>query len=248
MKIRKTIHNVYRAIQGVIAPKLKYAQYLYEDTLKSYVRLDTNRWLDLGCGRNLLPSWRSEEEKDLLNNCATVVGIDYDLKSLKDHDGINLKIRGDISNLPFKDNSFDLATANMVVEHLNDPEAQMKEVNRILRSGGVFIFHTPNVFSYSVIIGRLIPDIIKDKIAYILQGRKDEDIFETYYRANSGKRITCLAKKNGFEVLKTKMIVSSAIFAIIPPIAIIELVWIRILMTKLLRPFRTNIIAILKKQ
>lgn len=248
MRIRKKIHNVYRVIQGIIVPKLRYAQYLYEDVLKSYVRHDTSRWLDLGCGRSILPYWRSAEERQLLKKCSTVVGIDYDLDSLKDHKGISLKIRGDISKLPFKDNSFNLATANMVVEHLDNPEVQIREIYRILRSGGLFIFHTPNVFSYSVIIGRLVPDILIDKLAYILQGRRDQDIFDTYYRANSKKKITFLAKKNGFEVVKTKMIVSSAIFSIIPPLAIIELIWIRILMMKMFRPFRTNIIAILKKQ
>jgi len=248
MSLRKSIHNVYRRIQGIIVPKLQYSQYLYEDILKSYVHHDTNKWLDLGCGRSILPSWRSDEEKYLLKKCSIVVGIDYDLHSLKDHNGISLKIRGNISKLPFKDNSFDLATANMVVEHLDNPEVQMREVNRILRSGGLFIFHTPNVISYSVIIGRLLPNILKDKLAYIFHGRKGEDIFKTYYRANSRKRIACLAKKNGFDVLKTKMIVSSAVCATIPPLAIVELIWIRILMTRPFKSLRTNIIAILKKQ
>jgi hypothetical protein len=43
------------------------------------------------------------------------------------------------------------------------------------------------------------------------------------------------------------MIVSDAITAVILPLAAIELLWIRLLMTAPMRPLRTNIIAILQK-
>jgi len=43
------------------------------------------------------------------------------------------------------------------------------------------------------------------------------------------------------------MIVNTAAFAVIPPLAIMELLWIKCLMFKSLRTLRTNIIAILRK-
>ncbi len=43
------------------------------------------------------------------------------------------------------------------------------------------------------------------------------------------------------------MPVSDAGFMVLPPLAIPELFWIRILMTESFKPLRTTIIAILKK-
>jgi len=60
-----------------------------------------------------------------------IVGIDYDLYSLKNHTNIPNKTVGDITKLPFKENSFHLLTANMVAEHISDPEALFREAKRI---------------------------------------------------------------------------------------------------------------------
>lgn len=247
MDIRKAFFKIYWGIQSVIAPTLKYSQYLYEDILKSYVNPNI-KWLDLGCGHKILPHWRLEQEKQLVRNCKMIVGIDYDLFSLKNHKNIFLKARGDVTKLPFRNNIFDLVTANMVVEHLDRPDIQFRDINRILKPEGIFVLHTPNALGYTTIMGKLISGILKNKLIYHFDGRKEEDVFDTYYMANTKKRINNLAKITGFEILKIKMIVSSAKFVIIPPLVILELIWIRILMTQIFKPLRTNIIAILRKR
>lgn len=245
--MRKTLFKIYWKMRGVIAPKLKHPQALYEEVLKEYVMPDTT-WLDLGCGHQVLPGWREEEEKRLVENCKMIVGMDYDLPSLKKHRSISRKLKGDITNLPFADSSFDLVTANMVVEHLAAPDVQFQEVSRILKPGGVFIFHTPNALGYPSIMTRLVPDRLKDKLIYLLDGREEEDVFEVHYKANSKKKIDSLAQAAGFEFAQIEMIVSDAVFAVVPPVALPELVSIRILMTRPFRSLRTNIIATLKKQ
>lgn len=233
-------------MQSIIAPKLQYSQNIYEDVLNKYSS-SQNTWLDLGCGHSLLSPWRLEEEKALVQVPRFLVGFDYDQMSLRNHKTIHDKVRGDISVLPFKDNSFDLITANMVFEHLQLPEKQILEIRRILKPNGLLIFHTPNTKGYSTIIARLIPEKIKSKFIYILQGRKEEDVFQTFYRINSISRIENFARLGGLEPEKFKLICSTPLLIIIPPIAAIELLWIRLLMTKPFRKLRTNIIAILKK-
>ncbi len=247
MGLRKDLFKLYWAVQRVIVPNLRYSQYLYEDVLKMNVRAETV-WLDLGCGRRLLPEWRLEQEKLLVGSCKTIVGLDYDLPSLKDHQNISLKVRGSVCELPFGDGCFDLVTANMVVEHLDFPEIQFKDVLRILKRGGLFIFHTPNAVSYVTIVNRLVPETLKKKLIYVLEGRKEEDVFETHYKANTARRISALARLTGFEAVKIKMLVTSAAFALVLPVAVAELIWIRLLMTRPFKPLRTNIIAILRKQ
>jgi ubiquinone/menaquinone biosynthesis C-methylase UbiE len=234
-------------MRGVIAPTLKHSQYLYEEVLRSHVDQNT-KWLDLGCGHQVLPQWREREEKSLVASCHLIVGLDYDQHSLRKHRSISLRVRGQINNLPFKENCFNLVTANMVVEHLANPEIQFQEINRILKPGGIFLFHTPNAHGYPSIMTRLTPDRLKDRLIFLLDGRREEDVFETHYRANTKEKIETLAPETGFEVAQIKMLVSDAVFAVVPPIAIPELVSIRILMTESFRSWRTNIIAILKKK
>src|SRR6266404_459531 len=150
MNIRRISYNIYSSARKIIAPNLAHSQSLYENVLRSHVHSGT-QWLDLGCGHQILPSWRLEAERALANNCDTVVGLDFDLGSLKAHRTIDKRVRGNIAELPFVDNHFDLVTANMVVEHLDKPEVQFQEVYRILKPGGLFLFHTPNALGYLTI-------------------------------------------------------------------------------------------------
>lgn len=247
MFLRKNLHEVYWKMERLIAPSLRYSQYEYEEVLDAHVTTGL-RWLDLGCGHHLLPPWRFEQEKRLIGKCSLVVGIDADWTSLTKHRTISLAVLGNISTLPFKDDSFDLVTANMVVEHLGEPALQFREVNRILRAGGLFIFHTPNARGYATKLARVIPDGVKSALIGLLQGRAAEDVFKTHYRANTRAGVTRLADATGFRVLEIKSIVSSAETAVIPPLAALELVWIRLLQTERLREFRTNLIVTLQKR
>jgi SAM-dependent methyltransferase len=245
-RVYAALYRIYWAMRGVIAPRLKYSQYLYEDVLEDLVRPGT-RWLDLGCGHQVLPSWRERQERVLVARCRTVVGLDYDLPSLARHRSIDRKVRGDMSRLPFADESFDLVTANMVVEHLDDPRAQFAEISRVLRPGGSFLFHTPNALGYFAVLARLVPRAIKLKLVYLLDGRTPDDVFPAFYRANSRRRIDALAASTDLRVDQFRLVVSDAMFAPVPPLALVELLWLRVLMTRRFRPLRTNIIAVMSK-
>jgi len=51
---------------------------------------------------------------------------------------------GDIFKLPFADNSIDILISSEVVEHLPEPLPAMKEMQRVLKSGGYAMVTTPN--------------------------------------------------------------------------------------------------------
>jgi SAM-dependent methyltransferase len=50
---------------------------------------------------------------------------------------------GSAETLPFQDGSFDLVTALDVVEHLDDDEAALREMRRVLRPGGNLLLTVP---------------------------------------------------------------------------------------------------------
>jgi ubiquinone/menaquinone biosynthesis C-methylase UbiE len=246
MSIDSLCWKFYWNVQKKIVPSLQYSQTIYEDLLFNSVS-ENEIWLDLGCGHHLLPSWRTAAEKNLSRIPEFIAGLDYDHCSLHKNVSIKNLIRGEISKLPFKDNTFTLITSNMVFEHLTDPLSQLLEIYRILKPGGRLIFHTPNLWGYLTFLSTFIPENLKSKIILWLQKRKEEDVFPTFYRINTENSIRLLGLRVGFKIKEIRMIVSFAQFVKIPPLVVIELLLIKILMKPFARRFRTNIIAILVK-
>ena len=154
---------------------------------------------------------------------------------------------GAVGSLPFRDDCFDLVTMNMVMEHLDHPAAEMREIHRVLAPGGIFLFHTPNWVSYPVLAARCVPHRFRARIVRLLDGRRGDEVFRTYYRANTPRRIGRLARESGFRVLGMRMVTTDAVFAIVPPLCVVELLVIRALMSRPLRAWRTNIIGLCQK-
>jgi SAM-dependent methyltransferase len=243
---RITFYHIYWFLKKLIIPGLRYSHDLYEDVIRCLTGPEKN-CLDLGCGANLLPPWRHQQELELARSFKTIVGIDYDFSSLIRNKILPDKVRGDVLHLPFRKETFDVVVANMVVEHLKEPAAVFSEIHRVLKPNGIFSFHTPNRLSYLTLVSKLVPHSIRHIMARLIEGRKMEDVFYTYYRANTTKEIEFLAHQSGYKVRSISMVATDAEFAVIPPLALIELVIIRILMLKKLRPLRTNIITVLEK-
>ncbi|NSW44269.1 MAG: class I SAM-dependent methyltransferase [Bacteroidales bacterium] len=52
-------------------------------------------------------------------------------------------VKMDIRHMPFNDNSFDVLMCNHVLEHIDDDIKAMKEIYRVLKSGGIAILQVP---------------------------------------------------------------------------------------------------------
>jgi len=246
-RIKERLENFYWSLERLIIPNFEYPQYLYEKVLSEHVNKNI-AWLDLGCGHHVLPEWRQKEEKELVSKCVNITGIDYEHDALVKNMSIKHKVRGDITSLPFKRETFDLISSNMVLEHVKDPLKIFKEINDILKPNGIFIFHTPNLYGYVALLSKIIPEGLQKKLVYIIEQRNEEDTFPTYYLVNTEESIKKLAAKSGFFKINVRLIVSSAKFGVIPPIAILELFWIKLCTSKMFRQLRTNIIVILTKE
>ena len=246
-KMRESLNKFYGFAKGKIVPDLRYSQYVYEDVLEAHVTSKSD-WLDIGCGHHLLPSWRFEQEMELIGRAQSVVGLDYDFPSLTKHKTISRKVMGTADALPFKNEHFDIVTGNMVVEHLDKPGIQFAEIKRVLKPDGLFIFHTVNETGYFAAMRKLVPDILVKRLARVLDGRESDDVFEVHYKANSEKKINQLSEKTGFAVEKINFISSDAVFSLVPPLAVVELLWIKLLMLRSLHKLRTNLIVVLRKK
>jgi ubiquinone/menaquinone biosynthesis C-methylase UbiE len=56
-------------------------------------------------------------------------------------------IKADILDLPFADNSFDIVFCNHVLEHIEDDAKAIKELYRVLKTGGMGVFQVPQDMS-----------------------------------------------------------------------------------------------------
>jgi SAM-dependent methyltransferase len=230
-----------------IGLRITHSQVRYYEALLRHVQAG-NRWLDIGCGRQIVPDFAAplDKQRELAARMKLLVGMDVD-SAIHDHPLLQERVMGWGDALPFADSSFDLITANMVMEHVKDPARILSEVRRVLRPGGRFIFHTPNFKYYLIFIAWLIPDFIKHKIIWLLERRAEADVFPTYYRINTSSRVRHWAAQCGLEVQEIDVGGSIGSFGALGPIGVLEVFILKALSWPMLRDFSVTLIAVLMK-
>ena len=92
--------------------------------------------LDVGCGTGA--------NLEMLANFGASEGVDVSDDALEFCRAKGLKVhKGLAEKLPFADESFDVVTALDVVEHLDDDVAGLKEMHRVLKTGGKTLIFVP---------------------------------------------------------------------------------------------------------
>ena len=109
------------------------------------------RWLDNGCGSGIFSEllWQQAQP-------TTLDGIDISPEQLiharqRLSQAVTLH-HGDANALPFADNSFDVATMALVIVFLGDAARGVREMRRVVRSGGMvatYIWDLPHGFPYA---------------------------------------------------------------------------------------------------
>ena len=186
-----------------------------------HARVDRPDWLDVGCGWHFDWPWEEKREAELMLR-ASVVGMDIDEGAIGRHRSIRRRAVGTLEHLPFRDGSFDIVTANVVMEHVEDPAAVLTEVHRVLRPGGTFWFRTPSAKNYIVRIARRIPQRPKVWLAGILDGRAPEDVYPTHYRINTSDAISELCGNAGFTHLRIVITTPRGALTRVPLLAALE--------------------------
>jgi ubiquinone/menaquinone biosynthesis C-methylase UbiE len=149
--------------------------------------------LDIGAGAGII---RQMNFKGLAGR---VCGIDLDPRILTHNRFLDEAIQGSAEAIPYPSGTFDFVMANNVMEHIANPHGVYREVYRVLKPGGRFVFKTPNKWHYMPLVARLTPLRFHRYINRI-RGRSTEDTFPTQYLANSPGQIRKLAKSNGLNV------------------------------------------------
>jgi len=145
--------------------------------------------LDAGCGNG------RDIEVLLSKYDCCIVGIDFSERMISEaKKKLQVKtgskkalVRGDLTKIGFKDDTFDVIICSQVLEHIPNWQDALKGLRRILKPEGVLIISTPNIFSlYGV----------QRKIADLLIGKSHPyDVWKDY------KLLSAQLKKEKMEVV-----------------------------------------------
>ncbi len=103
--------------------------------------------LDMGCGDGILG-----EQLIRLKNCH-VTGLDVSDFALSRASMHGIEVRKcdvSMSQVPFKDNNFDVVILSCVLEHIALPEQALSEATRVVREGGYVFVTIPNPLTWRI--------------------------------------------------------------------------------------------------
>jgi len=187
----------YRARYAALHPGWQSATARYQ-ALVAATLTPTLKVLDLGCGRGGIA--------ERLYTTAPWIGIDPDFCSLADHRVTTLpRGQATATHLPFPACTFDLVVSSWVLEHVADPAQTFNEVARVLRTGGRFIFLTPNARHPIPRLSQLLARMQQHLVPRIY-GRDTADAFPVHYQANTFEQIAPLATTAGLRLVQMEFV------------------------------------------
>ncbi len=159
--------------------------------------------LNLGAG----PPADRQSIRVFKGEVARVVGADLDPEVLDNPELDEAHVINADNTLPFEDNTFDTVLSDWVLEHVSEPDQFLREVHRVLKKGGVFLFRTPNSWHYVAIIAKITPNWFHHMVANWARGLPagEHEPWPTYYRLNSRKAVYVEGNKAGFKRIELRM-------------------------------------------
>lgn len=159
--------------------------------------------LNVGCGSKsaLLP---------LYPNFSKVIGLDIDEKALARHPGLTDRIVGTAENIRLPESSVDIVVAEWVLEHLPNPDQAFREISRVLKPRGLFLFITPNLYSPMIIGGKILKSLLGEKkisqLVFFLTGRTADETFCHHYLVNTKSQLRNLGQSADLVLVKLELV------------------------------------------
>jgi len=121
--------------------KMIFNEYIEMPAVLSLLKdIKNKRILDLGCGPGIYA-------KILKKRKAEVYGIDISKREIEIArgyaKGVDFRV-GNAYRLPYESGYFDFVVSALVAEHFVDVDKAFKEVRRVLKKGGIFVFSISN--------------------------------------------------------------------------------------------------------
>ena len=159
--------------------------------------------LEGGCGLGqYITIWSNEDRK--------VVGLDFTINPLKYFKESypqysNYIVNGDVSKLPFPDNTFDAYYSGGVVEHFEDgPYEALKEAYRVLKPNGFLIISVPFYNLVRFMNNHILGKIDRSKKTIWLDQPSSKvkiDTYSFFQYAYKKREFRSILEQSGFKVI-----------------------------------------------
>jgi 2-polyprenyl-3-methyl-5-hydroxy-6-metoxy-1,4-benzoquinol methylase len=166
----------------------------YEALIERYVTPQT-RWLDVGCGRAPFPN-NQDLSEELSLRALRMIGVDPDSGVRENpfvHQGHQCSLEDFTAN-----EKFDLVTARMVVEHVEQPARFAQSLARLTNPGSVVVLFTVNWWSITALAAHWSPLGAHHMVKRWLWGTEEKDTFPTTYKMNQRATLSRLMIREGF--------------------------------------------------
>lgn len=180
------------------AMRARFGYFTPDDVYESLVdKLVTPgcRWLDVGCGRDVFPTNRGLA-RELSRRSATLVGVDPDA-TIQENPFVHMRVQAPLESFDTTE-TFDVITARMVVEHVQDPEAFVGQLRRLCAPHGLAVIYTINKWAPVSMLSWLIPFSLHHPVKAMLWGTQEKDTFPVEYRMNTRRTLSSLMQRGGF--------------------------------------------------
>jgi SAM-dependent methyltransferase len=135
-----------------------------------------------------------------LATLAEVQGVDPSPEVLE-NDALTGATVSEDGSFPYPNGSFDACVSHWVLEHVSDPTAHLREVHRVLRPQGIYLFRTVSRLHYVSLVASVTPYRLHKQFANRLRRLPNTaHPWPTKYSMNSGRRLRHLAAQTGFGV------------------------------------------------
>lgn len=129
-----------------------------------------------------------------------------------------LPVCGDLARIPLASSSVGTIVTRSVLEHLEFPERVFSEFARVLEPGGHVVAMAPNFYDYASIVSRLTPHSFHTWLVPKVVGNEEEDVFPTFYRANTRSKLRTLASAAGLEVVRIETFCQYPVYLMFSPL------------------------------
>lgn len=146
--------------------------------IQSYKK--SGRLLDVGCGPGVFLKMAKE-----VYDCYGVDTNPIHCQKAKDERSLRV-FNGTLKEAKFENDFFDMIVASNVLEHTYSPMRELKEMNRVLKKGGILMLEIPNIQS----------------VWFKLFRKKWRQFLPDHYFYFSPDTITKYLQKTSFDVLK----------------------------------------------
>ncbi len=161
------------------------------DLIKGFKK--SGRLLDVGCATGTFLKLAQSQGWEV---CGTDIS-EFAVSRIKELYNIEA-YAGNLSEIHFPEEAFDVITMWDVVEHFISPSAQLKETHRILKDDGILLLNTPNEGALIRKLSQYLYQFSRGIIDY--PAKKLHHIFHLYYF--SEKTLQQMLEASGFEIVE----------------------------------------------